>query len=442
MKITGHGLFAAAIFFVLHGCSQQEPSSPKDLSVSQPGSNGQYLFWSENQMLIVGKCAPGLLAVRENCGAIQSMLTQALAATVNERLSQDLQTKSEEIDLEIQSLRDKHPVVIAIKADLKALADRKTDIQKQKDNNNANIMEIDSAIEAHKAAIVQLMRANDGHDVQLAYYDEQIAAAKAELANSPQSAHLQRLLASLEAEKTAILDLKAKNIAAMEAKNIEINRLQSSLAGVRESIATLDAEKVYIDSQLIPEKQELLRQHLQTLSVDSDNLQSLTRQKLDLRATQEAVPGVFDIINAQDLTYRDSLLSATQREVLKRIAQIFPTGAAQNVPVNVPNLIKSTSGYVQIFHKGSWRGICDDSFDESDARVLCRMMGPTATLASFKTGIAGQDSFWIDDLACTGQESDVFQCHKSELGARDCGSSENVQVQCHLTNGQPLISIK
>lgn len=39
---------------------------------------------------------------------------------------------------------------------------------------------------------------------------------------------------------------------------------------------------------------------------------------------------------------------------------------------------------------------------------------------------------WIDDVRCTGQESDIGSCTFSGWGKEDCGRSEQAGVDCGM----------
>ena len=35
----------------------------------------------------------------------------------------------------------------------------------------------------------------------------------------------------------------------------------------------------------------------------------------------------------------------------------------------------STCGRVEVLHNGSWRGVCENLWNDNDAKVVCRMLG-------------------------------------------------------------------
>jgi len=80
-----------------------------------------------------------------------------------------------------------------------------------------------------------------------------------------------------------------------------------------------------------------------------------------------------------------------------------------------------------VFYNG--QPVCDDEWDDNDAKVVCKMMG-------YQTGHAYSSSrygyvatnFILDDVRCTGNENNLFQCpHTSK---HDCGSHEGAGVGC------------
>ena len=92
----------------------------------------------------------------------------------------------------------------------------------------------------------------------------------------------------------------------------------------------------------------------------------------------------------------------------------------------------STEGRVEVFHNGEWGTVCDDSWDISDANVVCRMLGHSRA-SSAPTNAhfgAGSGKTWLDDVACLGSESRLWDCPKSPWGLENCGHSEDASVVC------------
>ncbi|KAM7407973.1 hypothetical protein PAMA_003621 [Pampus argenteus] len=86
-------------------------------------------------------------------------------------------------------------------------------------------------------------------------------------------------------------------------------------------------------------------------------------------------------------------------------------------------------GRVEVKHNGVWGTVCDDNFNSADGVVICKMLGYQRATSVF-TAEAGTGSIWLDDLQCTGSESNVFNCSHNGVGVNNCGHSEDAGVQC------------
>uniref|UniRef100_A0A3B4WD30 SRCR domain-containing protein n=1 Tax=Seriola lalandi dorsalis TaxID=1841481 RepID=A0A3B4WD30_SERLL len=106
-------------------------------------------------------------------------------------------------------------------------------------------------------------------------------------------------------------------------------------------------------------------------------------------------------------------------------------GAPGNVWISVHvRLVPGPSrGRVEVMHSGLWGTVCDDSFDTTDAKVICRMLGYNSAPSTF-TASPGSGEIWLDDLRCTGSESDIFNCPNSGIGRHNCKHTEDAGVQC------------
>ena len=90
------------------------------------------------------------------------------------------------------------------------------------------------------------------------------------------------------------------------------------------------------------------------------------------------------------------------------------------------------SGRLEVYHRGAWGTVCDDDFDEADARVVCRQLGFGAGRVGAQ-GLfgAGTGTIWLDDVACVGDEATLLECPTgSPIGTHNCNHQEDVVVVC------------
>ncbi|XP_041372547.1 deleted in malignant brain tumors 1 protein-like [Gigantopelta aegis] len=100
--------------------------------------------------------------------------------------------------------------------------------------------------------------------------------------------------------------------------------------------------------------------------------------------------------------------------------------------VNGPS---ENEGRVEIFHNGQWGSICDDSFDDDEAQVVCRNLGLQSYGArAYGSARYGQSTgpIWLDSVTCNGDEHRLDQCSSLPWGNNDCSHSEDVSVKCPL----------
>ena len=90
------------------------------------------------------------------------------------------------------------------------------------------------------------------------------------------------------------------------------------------------------------------------------------------------------------------------------------------------------TGRVEVFYNGQWGTVCDDYWDISDAKVVCRQLGYTnASKALQGRNVPdGIGQIWLDDVNCDGTERNLTSCSHRGWGNEDCGHYEDAGVEC------------
>ena len=92
----------------------------------------------------------------------------------------------------------------------------------------------------------------------------------------------------------------------------------------------------------------------------------------------------------------------------------------------------SWQGRVEVYHNNIWGTVCDDGWGLNEARVVCRQLGYPGVIGAPGSSHFGPGSgqIWLDDVACSGNESSLHYCRHRKWGIHNCHHSEDASVIC------------
>ena len=91
----------------------------------------------------------------------------------------------------------------------------------------------------------------------------------------------------------------------------------------------------------------------------------------------------------------------------------------------------SSRGRLEVLHNGVWGTVCSDYFTTAAARVVCKMLGFwSGAKVEHVNYTISRGPIWLDDLRCSGTETDIALCSHSGWGVHNCQHREDVAVSC------------
>ncbi|XP_030839510.1 uncharacterized protein LOC763830 [Strongylocentrotus purpuratus] len=92
----------------------------------------------------------------------------------------------------------------------------------------------------------------------------------------------------------------------------------------------------------------------------------------------------------------------------------------------------SFEGRVEVYYQGAWGTVCDDLWGLDDAHVVCHTLGyPNASAYSSSANFGqGTGEIILDNVQCTGSESNLAFCQHNGYLSHNCVHSEDAGVTC------------
>ncbi|KAK0680141.1 WC11 protein, partial [Pygoscelis papua] len=89
-------------------------------------------------------------------------------------------------------------------------------------------------------------------------------------------------------------------------------------------------------------------------------------------------------------------------------------------------------GRVEVWHRGSWGTVCDDSWDMRDAEVACRQLGCGPAVSALDKAAFGEGTgpIWLEQVECQGTEPSLWDCWARPGDSGACRHKEDAAVNC------------
>ncbi|XP_030043370.1 deleted in malignant brain tumors 1 protein [Microcaecilia unicolor] len=101
-----------------------------------------------------------------------------------------------------------------------------------------------------------------------------------------------------------------------------------------------------------------------------------------------------------------------------------------DVPARLVNGWSRCAGLVEVYYRYGWGTVCNHGWSFMNARVLCRQLGCGDVYTSLVSFGPGNGTIYLDNVQCSGYESNLGRCYHNGWFNHNCSSYEDVGVIC------------
>ena len=103
--------------------------------------------------------------------------------------------------------------------------------------------------------------------------------------------------------------------------------------------------------------------------------------------------------------------------------------------VNGEDSSNTFTGRVEVLLDGEWGTVCGDSWNLTEASVVCRQLGFSfAKSAGAGYYGPGRGPIWLTNVSCSGEERELMRCsyHKAQGPLENCDHYDDIGVMCYM----------
>ena len=208
----------------------------------------------------------------------------------------------------------------------------------------------------------------------------------------------------------------------------------ATLSDLMNKVNTLETTMTAHKDEVLETNNIINTQLTETKSITQNLESSISAVTGQIQTIKENVAPKLYCNNEMDLDDCLQKHFTDQRQLIDFIMTIYQ-------PVWLVGGRTKYEGRVEVNYQGRRGTICDDDWDDKDAKVICRMLGFSGGTALQGTSPSnsgspkhsfgpGTGEILLENIKCSGSEQSIFDCGHHGIGVHNCDHYEDAGVRC------------